>query len=169
MRAVVVMLLVMMSVGHTFAAVEKTVLDVSSSNASAVEIKSFKDWKQERIQESVLKVSEIKARIEQKKRNIQSANQSVKTEAGVDRLSGFLNQEQQNLEMNKQLGVSDYFLMYLTGLPQNKDVYTKAASQMTSSEMGELMLLYAQQLSPESISSEDPNLAQDAKGQKTGK
>lgn len=165
-----------------------------SSTSENLSVKSFQQWKTEKILESLNKVTKLKTQIEQRKRNIQSTNldsntiknstnktnsnsmesagQAQKsfdknTEAGFNVLESQLSQELDILEMNKQMTVADYFFMYLASLPKSKDVFTKAANQLSAEEMAEIILLYAQHVSNNSAEplSGDVNL-KDAKSQK---
>lgn len=140
----------------------------------------FKVWKQERVQESHQRVLLLRNLINLRKRQIQSDNKN-KTEAGltgsanVQKLEMQLFQEQQGLELSKKLSISDYFIMYLTTLPADKDTFRHVAKQLNTDDMAELMLMYSQYLNSgtatggESPTANEKLTKVDAKSQSTNK
>lgn len=127
------------------------ILLIQYAFAGVPETLSYSDWKRQQIDESQNRVEALSKLIHLKKRQIQSDSQ-VRTEAGfstditINRLDTQLFQEQETLDLNKKLSISDYIIMYLTTLPTDKNTYLKVAKQMNAEDMVEILIKYNQQL-----------------------
>lgn len=101
-------------------------------------IKGYQEWKMEKIQISnsqmaVLKVQIARAQAEGNKKNLEALEKQ-------------LDQSKWNLEVIQDLSVTDYFVLYLSQLPQSEK-FQQAASKMSTKEVALLMEAYANTLS----------------------
>lgn len=111
-----------------------------------VTVKGYKEWKNEKVQSAIKKVTITRAQIDYKKLNKQIFQ---KTEAGlgkdieIEKLEAQLKNDMFSLEVVQQLGVQDYFAIYLTKLENKNDAYKEAAQKMNSEEITELINAFA--------------------------
>lgn len=124
---------------------------------AGADVKSYREWKVERVQTAQGKVSSIKAQIDAKKAARTAApgvdpNMAYApgVEAGtsnqdipVEKLERQLRLEQYTLEMAKDLTVTDYFVGYLTKVQDKKSAFNEVAGKLTQEEVAELMTAYA--------------------------
>lgn len=109
---------------------------------SALKPKSFREWKNERIQASKSRVDSLKSKVE-------SLKSAAKTEAGlgkelqIDKLVSQLDQAQFSLDLAQELSVTDYFVGYLTKMDDRKAAISSVAGKLTPEEVAELMNAYA--------------------------
>lgn len=109
-----------------------------ATRAPGVQVKSFRDWKSEKILQATSKVDQEKRRLDLLKA------QKSKPAHGVDeivRAEQLLAQEEWNLEAAQDLTVTDYAVLYLSVCPVGTK-FAEAASKMTSDEMGQLIEAY---------------------------
>jgi hypothetical protein len=109
-----------------------------ATRAPGVQVKSFRDWKSEKIQQATSKFDQEKRRLDLLKA------QKSKPARGVDeivRAEQLLAQEEWNLEAAQDLTVTDYAVLYLSGCPVGTK-FAEAASKMTTDEMGQLIEAY---------------------------
>ncbi len=123
---------------------------------AGAEVKSYREWKMERVQTAQGKITSLKMQIESKKNPRQIAtgvdpnlaNNST-LEAGtsadisVEKLERQLRMEQYDLEVAKDLSVTDYFVGYLTKVQDKKSAFNEVAGKLTPDEVAELMTAYA--------------------------
>lgn len=120
------------------------VAQAGSVNISTV--KSFKEWKNEKVQSAIKKVTITRAQIEYKKLNKQIFK---KTEAGlgkdidIEKLETQLKTDMFSLEAAQLLGVQDYFAIYLTKLENKNEAFKEAAQKMNPDEVAELINAFA--------------------------
>lgn len=113
---------------------------------SVISVKGFKEWKNEKVQSAIKKVTITKAQIEYKKLNKQIFK---KTEAGLgkdidlEKLETQLNSDLFALDAAQQLGVQDCFAIYLTKLENKNEAFKEAAQKMNSDEVAELINAFA--------------------------
>lgn len=101
------------------------------------ELKGYREWKSDKIQAVINRITSTKALVT-----------IAKTEANVKNAQNFerqLAQEQWNLEVAKDLSVTDYFLLYLTQ-QNHRDRFYRAATKLNSAEVAELMEAYSKEL-----------------------
>ena len=119
---------------ETFAVVTPSLPALSQPSP---QIKSYKEWKSEKVQASASQVLETRSHI-----------LKAKTEANlplIESLEKLQRQQQWNLEVANDLSVADYFVLYLS--QQNQaDRFRQAAPKLTASEVAELMEAYANTL-----------------------
>lgn len=123
-------------------------------------VKSFKEWKTERVQVAIKKVAITKAQIEYRRLNrqfIQKTNPTQIKDSELERLEALLKSDIYTLEATQELGVSTYFAAYLTKLENKNEAYKEAAAKMTPDEVNHLIKAYADSMfstnnpSPEGI------------------
>lgn len=120
------------------------------------DVKSYREWKVERVQLAQVKVTAIKAQIDAKKSSRTAAigvdpniANSSTLEAGIgqdlsiEKLERQLRMEQYDLEVAKDLSVTDYFVGYLTKVQDKKAAFNEVAGKLTPEEVAELMTAYA--------------------------
>lgn len=118
----------------------------TSANTPVASVKSFKEWKNEKVQSAIKKVTITKAQIEYKRLNKQIFR---KTEAGlgkdidIEKLEAQLKTDMFSLEAAQLLGVQDYFAIYLTKLDNKNEAFKEAALKMNSEEVAELINAFA--------------------------
>lgn len=123
---------------------------------TSADVKSYREWKVERIQIAQSKVTSLKTQIDSKKglRNVSSGtdpnlaknpNLEAGTSAGlsVEKLERQLRMEQYDLEMARDLSVTDYFVGYLTKVQNKKSAFNEVAGKLSPEEVAELMNAYA--------------------------
>lgn len=117
--------------------------------APASSLKSYHQWKSDKIQEATGKLTVSKALVGDRK--IAQSTKS-KTEAVTMRhlnsaqLESQLKSDLMALEMAQDLTVSDYFAGYLSKLPNRNLAVKEIAHKMTSEEVAELMIAYSNSL-----------------------
>jgi hypothetical protein len=118
-----------------------------------VHFKSYREWKTEKIQEAQAQVTHIKIQIDAKKNprsaaagkdpNVNKKNSIEGRDVVVDRLEKQLREEQYDLEVAKDLSVTDYFVGYLTKVTDKKAAFHDVATKLSADEVAELMTAYA--------------------------
>ena len=115
--------------------------------------KSFRQWKNEKVQDAANRLSLSRAVLESRKvaqNSIQPA--VVKTEAVASRdiqLNQLENQMRLDLmamDMAKDLTVTDYFVGYVNKIQEKKEFINEIAAKMSTEEVAELMTAYAQSI-----------------------
>lgn len=120
------------------------------------EVKSYREWKMDKVQLAQGKVVSIKTQIDLKKVNRIAAPsvdpnmaQKMSLEAAssqdmsVEKLERRLREEQYSLEVAKDLSVTDYFVGYLTKVQDKKAAFHEVAGKLSPEEVAELMTAYA--------------------------
>ena len=110
--------------------------------------KSFREWKSEKVQDALGKVTITKTKIQLAKTRDPNLH---RRRAGLEAISGIqlepleaqLERDQATLEMAKDLSVTDYFAGYLTKLQDKKTAFNEVAGKLTAEEVAELMAAYA--------------------------
>jgi hypothetical protein len=114
----------------------------------APKIKSYREWKSEKVQEAISRVIVTKTQIQVAKNkdpNLARRKGGLEAKPGID-LGGLeeqLRQDQSTLDMAKDLSVTDYFVGYLTKLQDKKAAFNEVAGKLTAEEVAELMSAYA--------------------------
>lgn len=120
-------------------------------------VKSYKEWKSERIQVAQVRVTSIKNQIENRKavrvaiaqgadpnlQKIRGTEAASSADFMVERLERQLKMEQFNLELAQDLSVTDYFAGYLTKVQNKKSAFQEVAGKLSAEEVAELMNAYA--------------------------
>lgn len=110
--------------------------------------KSFREWKSEKVQDALGKVTATKTKIQLAKTkdpNLARRKGGLEATPGVhlEPLEDQLERDQATLEMAKDLSVTDYFVGYLTKLQDKKAAFNEVAGKLTAEEVAELMAAYA--------------------------
>lgn len=124
----------------------KVSLAVAPSTAAPNPVKSYKEWKNEKVQIAIKKVTITKAQIEYRKLNKQflQRDEPIKLkDPESERLDTQLKNDLYSLEVAQELNVTDYFAIYLTKQDNKTDAYKEAAEKMTPDEVGQLIKAYA--------------------------
>lgn len=106
-----------------------------------VSVKSFKEWKNEKVQMAIKKVTITKAQIEYRKLNrkfLQMTGKDTETE----RYESMLKQDMYSLEIAQEMGIPE-FLIYLSKQEDTNEAYKEAAEKMTPEEVRQLIKAYA--------------------------
>lgn len=114
----------------------------------SLKTKSFREWKSEKVQSALGKVTETRTRIQlakSKDPNMARRNGAFEAGAGIniEGLQDQLQQDQATLEIAKDLSVTDYFVGYLTKIQDKKAAFSEVAGKLTAEEVAELMAAYA--------------------------
>lgn len=137
------------------------------SGVSSAQVLTFKEWKDTHLQTSTKKVNRLRAQINLAKtpkriHSSQDPNLKLRTggeaastaDATVERLSSELNNELENLEMAHDLTVTDYFVGYLTKVPNRQTAFDEVAAKLTPQEVSELMGAYANSIVGKTLNSD---------------
>lgn len=112
-----------------------------------VRIKSYREWKSEKVQEALTRVISTKTQLQIAKNKDPNLAHRKGTEAvsgtALEKLEEQLADEQNSLEIARDLSVSDYFAGYLNRVPNKKAAFTEVALKLTPEEVAELMAAYA--------------------------
>jgi predicted Zn-dependent peptidase len=114
--------------------------------ATPVNVKSYKEWKNEKVQIAIKKVTITKAQIEYRKLNkqfIQTNEPVAAKDVELDKLEASLKNDLYSLEVARELSVTDYFAIYLTKQDNKTEAYKEAADKMTPDEVNQLIRAYA--------------------------
>ncbi|MNJ93535.1 hypothetical protein D3C87_112170 [compost metagenome] len=125
--------------------------------AAAAQFKSYREWKHEQVQDAQVKVIQLKNQLDQRKQarhvaqgtdpNMGMHKGSLEahagSDAGIERIERQLRQEQYDLEIAKDLSVTDYFVGYLTKVQDKKSAINEVAGKLSPEEVAELMTAYA--------------------------
>lgn len=118
-----------------------------ASQGPATGIKSYREWKSERVGEAQVRLEQMRNRLESRKFDPNLAKAQPGTLEGRDpetaRLEFQLRQEAAALETAQELTVSDYFAGYLTKMADKRSAFKEAAGKLTPEEVAELMAAYA--------------------------
>ncbi len=121
-------------------------------------IQSYREWKNNRIQSAQTRVVNLRKLIEARKSskrevaqgkdpNLSYGNSTTEARSGVDsqieKMNFELKQEIYNLELARDLTVSDYFAGYLTKVNDKKAAFSEVAGKLSPNEVAELMNAYA--------------------------
>lgn len=121
-------------------------------------VQSYREWKSTQVNQAQMKVQILKVQIDARKNqrrdiaqgkdpNLTQKSGGTEAFAGndaqVERLERMLKQENDNLEMAKDLSVSDYFAGYLTKVKDKKTAFNEVAGKLSAEEVAELMNVYA--------------------------
>lgn len=134
-------------------------MTVVCHQASAIQ--SYREWKGFQIQEAQTKIQSLKLQIEQRKQettmkryvaqgkdpNMALGRSAMEATPGADlqveRLERQLQQEMYDLDLAKDLSVSDYFAGYLTKMKDKKAAFSEVAGKLSPDEVADLMTAYA--------------------------
>jgi hypothetical protein len=109
---------------------------------------AYKDWKAEKIQNIQVKINQTGAQVEALKVRIAQDQKSAVVSPYGNHLQYYqkqLDQAQWNLEVARDLSVTDYIVLYLATQP-SKGRFQEAAAQLKPSEVAELMEAYSQSI-----------------------
>ena len=123
---------------------------------AGAEVKSYREWKTERVQAAQSKVMTLKTRIDLKKSSRSLANGTdpnlahkagleavASQDISVEKMERELREELYDLEVAKDLSVTDYFVGYLTKVQDKKTAFNEVAGKLSPEEVAELMTAYA--------------------------
>ena len=115
-------------------------------SVSASTLKSYREWKTEKIQLLSSQISSFKLQIEQQRTSLLIGKTSkLETSNKIDQLMIQEHQTQWNLEVANDLSVNDYFVLYLANHP-TANRFQQIAPKLSASETAELMESYAKSL-----------------------
>ncbi|RYZ78962.1 MAG: hypothetical protein EOP06_28080, partial [Proteobacteria bacterium] len=126
-------------------------LKLSNMGTTVVEIpkiKSYREWKSEKVQDAIGRVTVTKTQIQvakSKDPNLFRRKGGLEAKFPIDiaPLEDQLKDDQSTLEMAKDLSVTDYFVGYLTKMQDKKAAFNEVAGKLTAEEVAELMSAYA--------------------------
>lgn len=139
------------------------------SMRAGADVKSYREWKSERVTHAETKVNFLKAQLTVKKAQRGVANgtdpnlamrntvEAVSTHnMSVERMERQLREEVYALEIAKDLSVTDYFVGYLTKVQDQQAAFSEVAGKLSSEEIAELMMAYANSVFGGSSTNEIP-------------
>lgn len=101
------------------------------------QLKSFGDWKDEKIQSSKEQLISSKQKLESLKDKLKNKNDGL-----IKTLEQQISQDEWNLEVTESLSVRDYVILYLAN-QQGTDKFQNAAQKMGPKETAQLLEAYA--------------------------
>lgn len=113
---------------------------------ASINIRSFKEWKNEKVQMAIKRITITRAQIEYRRLNkqfLQKADQVGVKDLEFERLDATLKNDLYSLEVAQELSVTDYFAIYLTKQENKIEAYRDAAEKMTPDEVSQLIKAYA--------------------------
>lgn len=110
---------------------------------SMAKLKSFRDWKSERISERLLKIQTVKSQIEQRKKELVSKKVDLQTDLTLANLEQKLQLDQFSFDLANDLSVTDYFVGYLNKVENKQSAFKELAAKMSPDEVAEIMTAYA--------------------------
>lgn len=126
-----------------------------ATNAGA-QVKSYREWKTEKVTLAEGRVSSMKAQLAMKKSlrtmahgadpnlaNKGSLEAVALQDRSVEKLERQLRAEIYDLEVARDLSVTDYFVGYLTKVQDKKSAFNEVAGKLSPEEVAELMTAYA--------------------------
>lgn len=119
---------------------------VAASEANSV--KTFRDWKQEKIQLINQRMSQSKIQLEALKGRKMAETKAGRTSSYDGLIQHYekeIGQEQWNLEVAQDLSVTEYIALYLSG-HTSKTRFQEAATHLNASEVAELIEAYSEAL-----------------------
>ena len=123
--------------------------------SAAAKVKSYREWKHELVVDAQSKVAQVKAKIDAKKssRTINPGSdpnlvrpmtlEATVREIPIEKLEKEMREEQYDLDVANDLSVTDYFVGYLTKVPNKKAAFKEVAGKLSPDEVAELMTAYA--------------------------
>jgi hypothetical protein len=102
---------------------------------AATPVKSYREWKAQRVQVASSQIGILKVRL--------AAAQMMVQKGQAENLKKEMDQEQWNLDVAKDLSVTDYFVLYLSQIPDT-DRFKQAAARMNVTEIEEMMKAYSE-------------------------
>lgn len=111
----------------------------------ALVVKSYTQWKTEKIQFLSTKIQEIQQK--------QRAEPGFMKPKEIAALKDAEVSEMENLRMAKKLRISDYLITYIFGFSNRKAALKEAATLMSSTEIAEVMEAYAHSFSKKEVGS----------------
>ena len=134
----------------------------ASLGQARAEVKSYREWKTERVQNAQQRISSVKNQIDNRKAvklaiAAHGTDPNLAVKAGgkdsveaasssdymVEKLERQLRDERYSLELAKDLSVTDYFVGYLTKVQNKKSAFNEVAGKLSAEEVAELMNAYA--------------------------
>jgi hypothetical protein len=122
----------------------------AGAEAKTYGYKSYREWKTQQVQDVQTKILTIRTQIDTRKTargidpNLAQGRKGIEAgEPGMDRLEKQLRQEQFDLDVAKDLSVTDYFVGYLTKVQDKKTAIHDVAAKLSPEEVAELMTAYA--------------------------
>ncbi len=128
---------------------QQVIIGQDTKTKGQTTLKSFREWKDERIQESAVKLNVTKAQFNIQ-RNIKPV--AAKTEATIGGDISLIKLENQmrldliSLELAKDLTVADYFVGYVSKIHDRKNSMNEIAGKMSTEEVAEMMNAYVQSI-----------------------
>lgn len=130
---------------------------VQAPVAQAPKFKSYREWKSDMVSTAQVKVTYLKTQIDTKKLNRRAASGTdpnlargrggleaiASQDISIDKMEKQLREEQYELDVAKDLSVTDYFAGYLTKVPDKKAAFKEVAGKLSPEEVAELMNAYA--------------------------
>lgn len=139
---------------------------LSFSTVTHAQVLSFKEWKDSRVQTSAKKVNKLRLQVGGKRAvrrlTTQDPNLQMKSkleaastaDGNAENLESELKNEIYNLEMAHDLSVTDYFVGYLTKVPNRQAAFNEVAAKLSPEEISELMGAYANSIIGKSIAND---------------
>lgn len=104
-------------------------------------VKGFKEWKRAKVVQAQYRLRESQQTLQQTLQQARKTGLQGASRPSLQ-LTDQVRSNEMELELAQDLTVSDYFVGYLTKLPQ-KNAYREAAKRLSDEEVADLMTAYA--------------------------
>lgn len=143
-------------------------IKVRVAHGAEISTKTFREWKNEKIQNAQTRISNLKTRMDLTKQSRQIAQgdsntvspktteASYLTDSTLVTLEKQLQQEQYAIELAQDLSMTDYFVGYLTKLPNQQKAIQEVSSRLSVEEVADLMLSYSKMFPANSEAANTP-------------
>lgn len=126
----------------------------SLSAGASVSVKSYREWKTEKVSQASVRVASVKNQLDNKKavgvdpnlamnRSKHQLEGTPGKDLAAEKLERMLRAEQYDLELARDLSVTDYFVGYLIKVQDKKAAFQEVAGKLSPEEVAELMTAYA--------------------------
>lgn len=134
-----------------------------AASASTGKVKSFREWKLEKIQDAEKRLESAKSKYQHSRHldpNLKKSAALEGQETESERVETILQTERSAVELARDLSVSDYFAGYLAKVADKPTAFKEVAGKLSAEEVAELMAAYASSVFGSSSASEVPPSAQ---------
>ncbi len=123
--------------------------------AAVSHVKSYREWKNERVQDAQGKVISLKSQIESRRQTraaigvdpnlgrTRGLEAVASRDLALEKMEKDLREDQYDLDVANDLTVTDYFVGYVTKVQNKKAAFQEVAGKLSPVEVAELMNAYA--------------------------
>jgi len=118
----------------------------TAQGQAAVNIESYQDWKNARIEEAQNQLERLQGKQEKGPSGKKELKSASGANGNLSTLDPKIRRAQENLDLARELTVNDYFLLYLRQF-REREAFIEAAKKLTPEEVADLLLAYQKSVS----------------------